>query len=198
MSYSLSFSEEFYTDETFPYDTKKSKRPTNVYQAIISMPVSEVRQMAKDVFGIKEDRFGYWYHSESFGSDVLDKIRETDTCSNLDSPVRVWIDPEGNYSVLVYDKQKPIVRKPRRPRYPKVFKKPPQVQLYKVENLDGMWPDELDELSSNPAFERNTRRYALKKAQAMRAREAGNLAMAIPLEKELEFIYETIPVNLRW
>jgi len=37
MSFELSFSEEFFTDETFPYDTKPSKRPTNVYQAIVSL-----------------------------------------------------------------------------------------------------------------------------------------------------------------
>jgi hypothetical protein len=33
---------------------------------------------------------------------VVSKVIETDTCSNLDEPVEVWIDPGGYHSVLVY------------------------------------------------------------------------------------------------
>jgi hypothetical protein len=33
---------------------------------------------------------------------VLAKIIETDTCSNLDEPVEVWIDYEGYYSLYIY------------------------------------------------------------------------------------------------
>jgi hypothetical protein len=38
MAYSLHFSEEFFADETYPYDTEPSDRPTNVYQTIVSLP----------------------------------------------------------------------------------------------------------------------------------------------------------------
>ena len=30
---------------------------------------------------------------------------ETDTVSNLDSPVEVWIDSEGYHTIEVYDKE---------------------------------------------------------------------------------------------
>ncbi|HLQ44553.1 MAG TPA: hypothetical protein VK137_07490 [Planctomycetaceae bacterium] len=34
---------------------------------------------------------------------VLSKIEDTNTCLNLDSHVQVAIDPDGNFTVLVYD-----------------------------------------------------------------------------------------------
>ena len=52
--------------------------------------------MAKDVFGVE--------HGNLDPRTVLEKVRETDTCSNLDSPVHVWIDEEGFYGVDVYDR----------------------------------------------------------------------------------------------
>lgn len=33
----------------------------------------------------------------------VEKIQETNTCSNLSVPVRVWIDAAGDYAVYVYD-----------------------------------------------------------------------------------------------
>jgi hypothetical protein len=101
MSYSLSFAEDFFADETFPYDTKRSDRPTTVYQAIISLPKADQVAIARDALGSPHP---YLYvMSESFAADVLDKIRETDACADLASPVEVYIDPEGWHSVLVYD-----------------------------------------------------------------------------------------------
>lgn len=101
MSYSLSFSESFFTDETFPYDTKASNRPTTVYQAIISLPKRDQVAIAREV--LKSPHPVLYVMSESFACDVLDKVRETDACSALSSPVEVYIDQEGWYSVLVYD-----------------------------------------------------------------------------------------------
>lgn len=34
---------------------------------------------------------------------VLAKVEETNTCLNLDSPVEVLIDPEGEFTLSVYD-----------------------------------------------------------------------------------------------
>jgi len=101
MSYSLSFSESFFADETFPYDTEPSNRPTTVYQAIISLPKAEQLAIAREV--MKSPHPVLYVMSESFASDVLDRIRETDTCADLSSPVEVYIDPEGWYSVQIYD-----------------------------------------------------------------------------------------------
>ena len=38
---------------------------------------------------------------------VLRKIEKTNTCLNLDSPVEVCIDPDGEFTVLVYDRDEP-------------------------------------------------------------------------------------------
>lgn len=101
MSFSLSFAEAFFTDETFPYDTEPSNHPTTVYQAIISLPKSEQVAIARDVLGSPHP---YLYiKTESFACDVLDKVRETDTCDDLSSPVEVYIDKDGWHSVMVYD-----------------------------------------------------------------------------------------------
>ena len=37
---------------------------------------------------------------------VMDRIRETNTCGNLNSPVEVYIDPQGIHSVLVWEDDK--------------------------------------------------------------------------------------------
>lgn len=94
MAFSHSFSPEFYGD---PYSCGPTERPTNLADAIASMSDKAWDDMAADVFGCA-DR-----------SDVLDvetvfaQAIETDTVSNLDSPVCVWIDSEGYYTVDVYD-----------------------------------------------------------------------------------------------
>lgn len=94
MAYSLSFSEAFYVDDDFD-DITPSERPTSVYQAILSIQEEEWKQIAHDVFGADPE------HLDPIA--VLDKIRETDTCSNLDSPVEVWIDEEGWHRLEVYE-----------------------------------------------------------------------------------------------
>jgi len=37
------------------------------------------------------------------GEAVLDKVQETNTCGTLSTPVDVWIDPEGVYTLEVFD-----------------------------------------------------------------------------------------------
>ena len=101
MSYSLSFSNEFFADETCPYDTEPSDRPTNVYQAIVSLPKAIKVEIAREVLKLEHPVMAI--NTESFDWEVLDKIRETDTCGTLSSPVDVWIDSEGWYTVDVYD-----------------------------------------------------------------------------------------------
>lgn len=34
---------------------------------------------------------------------VLEMVEKTNTCSNLDSPVRVWIDTDGDYTIEEYE-----------------------------------------------------------------------------------------------
>ncbi len=190
MTYDLSFSEDFFTDETFPYDTEKSKHPTNVYQAIISLPRSELSAIGRKVLGIPSRNISFWLDSESMGSDILDKIRETNTCSNLNSPVVVWIDPEGDYQVKVWDKSNIPEKKPRKTRTKKQAR---------VLNLDDESVDTLREYSKDKTLNKWQRTYAGLKADAMVARAAGNITLAMRIERDLEKIYDyQLPTALRW
>jgi hypothetical protein len=102
MSYSLEFSPEFFLAEGEPYDRSDlalnaEGKPVSVYSALSMMSDSEWEEMARDVFDCEPD----YLDREA----VLQKIQETDTCSNLSVPVRVWIDSEGDYSVEVWDER---------------------------------------------------------------------------------------------
>jgi len=91
MSYSLSFSPEFYDSE----DDYSADRPFTVRQALEAMPDDRWAELAREVFGCEP---------EFLDTDtVMQKIAETDTCGTLSSPVDVWIDPEGYFTVDVYD-----------------------------------------------------------------------------------------------
>lgn len=102
MAYELSFSDEFFMGDGSVdlYEIAPAARPDSVLQAIISLPRKVQLQIAKDVFDSPDPEF--YVDSESFPFDVLDRIQETNTCTNLDSPVEVWIDQDGFYTVRVY------------------------------------------------------------------------------------------------
>jgi len=55
------------------------------------------RTIAQDVLGGRV----------SFLSDdrIYQQVIETDTCTNLTTPVEVWIDRDGFYTLLVYDEE---------------------------------------------------------------------------------------------
>jgi hypothetical protein len=93
MSYALSFAERFFIDDD-PEKIRPSERPTTVYQSIISLSRDAWRHIAFEVFNVPVDRLT--------PGTVLDKVIETNTCSNLDEPVEVWIDSEGNHSLRVF------------------------------------------------------------------------------------------------
>jgi hypothetical protein len=57
--------------------------------------------LARDLFGIEPN--------ELEPDIIMQRILETNTCRNLDSPVEVYIDHEGFYSILVYEREKPCV-----------------------------------------------------------------------------------------
>lgn len=95
--YSLSFAPVFFWGNVPIEKLKPSARPTSVYQALLSLPHERWAELARDVFNCPSDNLGV--------ETVLDKVRETDTCANLDPPVRVYIDPEGWFSVLVHEEK---------------------------------------------------------------------------------------------
>lgn len=99
MNYDLNFSPEFFLAEGEPYDrvdhaVNADNRPISVYSAVTMMDEDEWASLATDVFGCKPEHLT--------AETVIDKIRETNTCRNLNSPVEVWIDNEGSYVVRVW------------------------------------------------------------------------------------------------
>lgn len=100
MTYSLSFSDEFFAgpDETEMNPSElRSERPTSVYQAIASMNGPEWDNMCRCIFDADPEFVSI--------ETVMAMVRETNTCSDLRSPVRVWIDEEGLCTVRVYEKE---------------------------------------------------------------------------------------------
>lgn len=87
MSFQLTglFSNSFYNDllKSIP-DLRQSKN---------------FEDMVKDVFHADPEKV--------FISDdvIFEKCLETDTVSNITSPVEVWIDPEGIYTVKVHERE---------------------------------------------------------------------------------------------
>ena len=93
MYYALSFADTFFWGEDLR--DRPNPRPTNVLQALISLPAERQAELARNVFEVEPDQLEM--------EAVLLKVVETNTCRNLDSPVEVFIDPAGDYTLLVYD-----------------------------------------------------------------------------------------------
>ncbi|RPH86041.1 MAG: hypothetical protein EHM73_14525 [Chroococcales cyanobacterium metabat2.561] len=101
MSFELSFSEEFFTGDCSIEDIEISESPTSILQSIVSMQKlypKKYQLLVKEVLGID-----YPYNfSEMIAYELLDKVREINTCSSLNSPVIVWLDSNGYNTVKVY------------------------------------------------------------------------------------------------
>lgn len=110
--YGLSFSDAFFFGDGTEdyYSMPPAEYPTNVLQAIISLDEETKKGIARDVLGVAEDCLDYAINAESFAADVIDKVKETDLCDDLSSPVTVYIDDKQNYSVTIYEEDGP--RKP--------------------------------------------------------------------------------------
>lgn len=108
MAYDLSFSPEFFFAEGEPYDCTLDLdglrngivKPTSVYQALCVLSDEDLIAAAETCTG-KPWPIDRAPEPECF----LDYVERTNTCSNLDSPVEVWIDPDGEHRIKVYDKR---------------------------------------------------------------------------------------------
>lgn len=96
MTYALSFSNDFLIGDGS--ELQSSPRPTSVLQAILSLTEVERMQLARDIFGMSPDHLS--------AEMVLTRVIATNTCENLDSPVRVWIDSAGLHTLLVHDHER--------------------------------------------------------------------------------------------
>lgn len=97
MSFSLSFSEEFFSLPGELYDGAEyphGDTPYSVIGAIRAMDETEYDEMCREVFKCE----GEYVSAEM----VLDRICVIYTCRDLTSPVEVYIDTEGWFSVFVH------------------------------------------------------------------------------------------------
>lgn len=94
MTHALHFSADFLCHDD-PELIEPSDRPISLYQAIVSIEKETWWDLARHFFGVLPDRLT--------ADAVLRKAIETDTCDNPVSPVEVWIDPKGRYTVAVHD-----------------------------------------------------------------------------------------------
>ncbi|KLU61770.1 hypothetical protein CEB3_c19490 [Peptococcaceae bacterium CEB3] len=97
MSYSLkdNFSLEFWGNL---YNPEITDMPQTVVDAVASMKQFNPERwenMARDIFGTSPERLTV--------EMVLEKIEETNTASSIGAPVGIWIDPDGFFTVDIWD-----------------------------------------------------------------------------------------------
>jgi hypothetical protein len=111
MAFDLSFSEDFFTGDVPIEAIQPSKRPTNILQALISWEHFDkpgFTKMLNDVLGSQYAQvWGRQPAGETVFYELLDQIRKVNTAANLNPPVEVYIDPQGYYSVKIYDDASP-------------------------------------------------------------------------------------------
>lgn len=103
-SYAHSFSPEFYYGEGDTPGMAPSERPTNLYQAIMSLKALHPEEwigLLHELYPSATDDVLEHISAE----DVMEIALDVNTVGNLDSPVEVYLDPEGRYTVEVYDEE---------------------------------------------------------------------------------------------
>lgn len=103
MAMELSFSEPFFVGIQPLNEVEPNDRPTSVYQAVLSMPMEDQLRLASEVFGHHGEDAVFLVDSEEWPIMVLDKVRETNTCGDYTTPVDVWIDKKGDWTLNIYD-----------------------------------------------------------------------------------------------
>jgi len=106
MSYELSFSADFFShhgeEELGEPELNSEGLPVSVASALLVMMKDEPARFD----ALCEDN-GIDPTSESAVSELLDVVKRINTCSNIDTPVRVWLgvwlDEEGWEWVRVYE-----------------------------------------------------------------------------------------------
>lgn len=79
-------------------DVSPTDEPKSVWAALVCLQCQDPEgwdEMARDLWGISGEALD--------PEDVIMMLIETNECRNLDSPVEVYIDPDGKYSVEVYE-----------------------------------------------------------------------------------------------
>jgi hypothetical protein len=110
MSYECSFAPEFWLAEGEPYDRadlalNSKGQPVSVYSAIIlALQDASTRSALIELCGLGED--SQLPYDDTIAEELLLRAQSVNTCSNLSSPVRVWLDDDGWVDVAVYEEDR--------------------------------------------------------------------------------------------
>ena len=110
MSYTCSFSPEFWLAEGEPYDRSDLAlnslgQPVSVYSAIlVALKNDTMRSALLELVGI--DTADTILDDETIADELFTRAQDVNTCSNLSTPVRVWLDSDGWVEVAVYEDDK--------------------------------------------------------------------------------------------
>jgi hypothetical protein len=97
MPYEHSFAAEFYSRGEED-DRVIRDRPLSVMNALYNMSVRDWEQMVMDVMNVPRDKVEYCDVDM-----IMSAIADTNIVTNLDVPVEVWIDGDGDWRILVYE-----------------------------------------------------------------------------------------------
>ena len=100
MSFSLSFSDDFFFPEYDFYVEEPNDKPTNLYQAILTLERDNRKDFleACRIHGIAPD-------CEGTAFELVEAAKRVDTCTGLSAPIDVWLSEDGYISVEVYDRE---------------------------------------------------------------------------------------------
>ena len=104
MAFELSFAEDFFSGTESPENIDVTERPTSILQGLVSWYYNDIetfKEMVKEVLNFNVPD----YLPERLPYALLDKARLINTCTSLESPVSVWLDDGGYYTIEVYDRQ---------------------------------------------------------------------------------------------
>lgn len=103
MTYSLSFSPEFFYASGEPYDTSNytvdaNGHPTSLYSAIMMRLETDDKfvEEVDELLEVSDVPF------DVLALELMNRAKLADTCSNITVPVEVWLEETGNLTVEVW------------------------------------------------------------------------------------------------
>jgi hypothetical protein len=106
MSYDLGFAPEFFLAEGEPYDRSdlalnQKGKPISLYSAI-RIYVDKNRKEALKAAKVPKNNWKL-VADNTLAEELFSRAQKVNTCSNITVPVKVWLDPKGEFTVSVYD-----------------------------------------------------------------------------------------------
>ena len=105
MSFELSFAESFFSGDGFDPDHEKTDHVLGCIYDRFDNDRDWFIEMVTECLDVKfaHTLEGYEHLPEWLAHAILDKVRDTNTCRDLRTPIEVYIDKEGYYTLLVDD-----------------------------------------------------------------------------------------------